>query len=121
MLVRRHVLIIIFIINSMLFGNNLLRNAIEALASPYLTDEIKRVWLFVVQDGLDDGLEGRVSCLQVINIVLVYTFSAVVGVGVVDAFCPVYLGACSTCRRVAITLALSLAVERTSCQRINLK
>lgn len=43
----------------------------------------------VVQDCLDQGLKSGVVRLEVVNILLVYTFAAMIGVGIVDAFSPV--------------------------------
>lgn len=42
--------------------------------------------LRVVEDGLDERLEGRVTRLEPIDILLVDALAAVVGIGVVDAF-----------------------------------
>ena len=73
-------------VRSSFFSRDLFRHSVEAVACPYLADQVECERLFIVQYGLDDGLESGVPGLQVIAVVLVYTFPAVVGVGIVDAF-----------------------------------
>ena len=58
----------------------------------------------VVEDGMDEGLQGGIARLERVGIVAVDAFSAVVRVGVVDALGAVDLGAGGAGGRVAIAL-----------------
>lgn len=62
-----------------------LGDGIEALTGADLADEVGDVVLGVVEDGLDEGLQGGVAGLQALDVLLVDALAAVVRVGVVDA------------------------------------
>jgi hypothetical protein len=56
--------------------------------------EIGDFFFGIVENGLYKGLEGRVARLEVVYVLLVDTFAAVVRVGVVDAWRVVNGGTC---------------------------
>lgn len=54
-----------------------------------MPDQVGHFMLRIVEDGLNEGLESGIVRLEVVDILLVDTFAAMVGVGIVDAFSPV--------------------------------
>jgi hypothetical protein len=63
---------------AILLGNDGLGDAVEALACPYLLDQARDFVFGVVQDGLDEGLQGRVARLEIVDVLFVYALAAVV-------------------------------------------
>lgn len=60
--------------------------------------------LGVVEDGLDEGLKGRVVGFEVVDILLVDAFATVIRIGIVDTFSAVDGGTSSATGAVAIAL-----------------
>lgn len=82
-----------------------LGDGVQALARPYLLHEPGDIFLGVVEDGLDEGLQGRVARLEVVNVLLVDALAAVVRVRVVDALGVVDGGAGGAGGRGAVALS----------------
>jgi hypothetical protein len=95
---------LILVVVAILLGDDGLGDRVEALACAYLVDEAGDVFLGVVENGLDERLEGRVARLEVVNVLFVDALAAVVRVGVVDAFGVVDGGAGGAGRCGAVTL-----------------
>jgi hypothetical protein len=70
---------------AILLGEDVLGDGVEALAGADLVDQVGHVVLRVVEDGLDQRLQGRVARLEVVDVLLVDALAAVVRVEVVDA------------------------------------
>ena len=54
---------------------------------------------------MDEGLEGGVAGLEVVDVLLVDAFAAVIGIGIVNAFCAVDGGAGGAAGSISITLS----------------
>jgi len=70
---------------AILLGDDVLGDGVEALARADLVDQVGDLVLRVVEDGLDQRLQGRVARLEVVDVLLVDALAAVVRVEVVDA------------------------------------
>ena len=62
----------------------------------------------VIENGLDEGLEGGIARLEVVNVFFVDAFAPMIGVGIVDAFGTVDGGTGSTAWCVSITLVIDI-------------
>ena len=69
--------------------------------------------LWVVEYSLYQGLESRVPRPQVINILLVYSLSAMVRIWVINTLRAVDRGAGSAARSIAVTLCDSRKPEKS--------
>lgn len=87
-------------------GEDRFGDAVQTLTRPYLSDEIRYFIFGVVEDGLDEGLEGGVVRLQAVDVLFVDAFATMIGVGVVDTFRPIDRSTSSTARRISIALDL---------------
>lgn len=67
-------------------GNDGLGNIVQALARPDLTNQVGYFMLGIVENGLDERLEGGVVRLEIVNVFLVDALSSMIGVGIVDTF-----------------------------------
>jgi hypothetical protein len=94
-------LVVVVIVVAVLASDDGFGDGIEALACADLADEVGDVVFGVVEDGLDQRLQGRVARL---DFLLVDALAAVVRVGVVDALGVVDGGAGRTCWRSAVAL-----------------
>lgn len=63
---------------AILFRDDGLGDCIEAFAGPDLLHEGRDVFFGVVEDGLDEGLQGRVARLEALNVLFVDALAAVV-------------------------------------------
>lgn len=86
------------------FGYDRLSNGIEALASSNLPYQVGYLMLGIVEDGLDEGLKGRVVGFEVVDILLVDAFATVIGIGIVYTLGSVDGGTSSATREVSIAL-----------------
>lgn len=76
-------LIVLFL--SVLLCNDGLGYRVQALTRPDLVDQACDFLFGIVEDGLDESLEGRAACLEVFNVLLVDAFAPVVRVRIVYA------------------------------------
>ena len=76
---------VIFVVFAVLLRYDSLCNGVQALACPYLVYEVGDFFFRVVQDSLDKRLEGGITRLEVVDVLLVDAFAAVVRIRVVDA------------------------------------
>lgn len=60
--------------------------------------------LWIVEDGLDEGLKGGIVRLEVVDILLVDSFPAMIRIGIVDTFGTVDGSTGSTTRGISIAL-----------------
>ena len=97
--------VVVVVAIAILPGEDGVGDRVQALAGAYLLDEGGDVFFGVVQDGLDERLEGRVARLEAVNLLLVHALAPVVRVGVVDALGVVDGGAGGAGRRGAVALA----------------
>ena len=58
---------------------------VQTLASPNLPDELRNVFLRVIENGLDQGLESRVAGLEVVNVLLIDPLPSMVRIRVINA------------------------------------
>lgn len=81
-------------------------NRVEALASADLLDQMGDLVFWIVEDGLDQGLQGRVARLEVVNVLFVDAFAPMIGVEVIDTFGVVYSGTGGTGWSGAVALGV---------------
>jgi hypothetical protein len=75
----------------------------------YLLYQVGDFVFGVVEDGLDERLQGRVTRLEIIYVLFVYALAPMVRIGVVYAWGIVYGGTCRTGWSGAVALCLDLA------------
>lgn len=67
--------------------------------------------LGIVEDGLNQGLKGRIVGFEVVDIFLVDAFPTMIGIGIVDTFGAIDRGTGSATRGVSIALILDYGVS----------
>ena len=70
--------------------------------------------LGIVENGLYEGLKGRVARLEIVNVLLVDSFATVIRVGVVDTFGTIDRGTSGATGGITITLMLLSAINENS-------
>lgn len=105
------VFVIVVRVVAVLPGDDGLGDDIEALAGADLLHERGDLVLRVVEDGLDQGLQGRVAGLEALDVLFVDALAAVVRVWVVDALGVVDGGAGRAGRRGAVALRAAWTVS----------